>query len=272
MMSLTIACGPTPQELLIISIFIIFIPTIIIEAILLKNILKRKWGESFGFCTIANMTSTIAGIIFATSVLYIANSLDSINNTVEIICCILTLAIIILIKYAIYQVPWKDIPKKKLIYAIIRINIITLGIFPIVLAFMPPLHSTREKARRISCNSNLKGIGLSLKQYATDYNNFFPNEGLEQLRSNDYLTDYGIYQCPSTNTRKGEDNEKLTDEIVDYVYRKGLKDSDDSKTPLAWDKPENHEDYGNVLFVDGHVKGFIGANWMEQAGIKKAEK
>ena len=28
----------------------------------------------------------------------------------------------------------------------------------------------------------------------------------------------------------------------------------------------NHSDYGNVLFLDGHVKGYPTANWMENSG------
>ena len=112
-----------------------------------------------------------------------------------------------------------------------------------------------------------------------DYNGYFPNKsgvkGFEQLRTNDYLTDYGVYLCPSSDTPKGKDNQKLTNETVDYIYQSGLKDSensDQSKIPLAWDKPENHKNHGNVVFLDGHIKGFKGADWMEQAGIKKRKK
>ena len=245
---------------------IILIPTIIIEAILLKSILKKKWRKLFLFCSIANTASFVTGIIIGISSSIITNSFGDIVN---IICWILTLPILIWMEYAIYKKSWKDIPKKKLLKAVIAVNIISYGILSLFFFSMSPLSSTREKARRISCFSNLRSIGLSLKQYAMDYNDYFPNEGWEQLRTNDYLTDYGVYNCPSSDTPKGKDNEKLTYEMVDYIYQKGLKDSDDSKTPLAWDKPGMHEDYGNVLFLDGHVKGFAGEDWMEQAGIKK---
>lgn len=261
----TIACGAS-GELIIILIVTILIPSIIIEAILLKNILKKNWGESFEVSSIANVTSLIAGTLFTVLVLKIASSAGYIVN---ILCLLSTPVLIIYIEKMIAQKYWKDIPKKKLIKAIIVANIIALGIFVIILFFMPALGQAREKARRISCFSNLRGIGLSLVQYSMDYNDFFPDKRLEQLRSNDYLTDHGVYNCPSTDTRKGKDNEKLTDEIIDYVYQKGLKYNKDSKTPLLWDKPTNHENYGNVLFIDGRVKRFYGANWMEQAGIKK---
>jgi hypothetical protein len=61
-----------------------------------------------------------------------------------------------------------------------------------------------------------------------------------------------------------ERGKKLTEEDVGYIYRAGFKEGrDDPETPIAWDKPENHKDYGNVLFINGRVKGFPGADWME---------
>jgi prepilin-type processing-associated H-X9-DG protein len=38
---------------------------------------------------------------------------------------------------------------------------------------------------------------------------------------------------------------------------------DDPAGPLSTSSPaaSNHSKYGNVLFGDGHVKGFAGADW-----------
>ena len=137
-------------------------------------------------------------------------------------------------------------------------------IFIIIIAMISPAFiyhgSSRRKARRISCTSNLKQIGLSLKQYAMDYADYFPPEnnaqGLENLRSQDYLTDYGVYVCPENSTAKGTGTVPLTDKICDYIYLGGSKEGDDPTIPLAFDKPKNHTDYINVLFLDGHVKGY----------------
>lgn len=131
---------------------------------------------------------------------------------------------------------------------------------------------------RISCRSNLKQIGLALKQYAMDNNNFLPAkpgaEGLEKLRCNGYLADYKIYRCPFTKDAGANSGQELDEKSVDYIYRAGYtatdKGTDASTIPVAWDKSVNHEDYGNVLFLDGHVHGYTGKNWIEQAGIKNS--
>ena len=261
--------GFESKELItILIIFIlILIPSVLIETILFKNILKKNWGKSFKVSGIANLVSLIAGTLFTVLMLKIA---ISVGTDFNLLWSLLTLVLVICIEKIIAQKYWKDISKKKLLKAVITANIIVLGIFGVILLFLPPLNSVRENARRISCLSNLRGIGLSLIQYSMDYNDFFPDKNLEQLRN--YLTDYGIYTCPSTDTRKGKDNIKITKTIVDYVYQKGLKYSKDSKTPLLWDKPTNHKNYGNVLFIDGHVKAFKGADWMEQAGITESQK
>ena len=54
---------------------------------------------------------------------------------------------------------------------------------------LPALNQAREKARRISCVSNLKQIGTSLQTYAIDFESRFPDaegaQGYEILRRND---------------------------------------------------------------------------------------
>jgi len=153
---------------------------------------------------------------------------------------------------------------------------------------LPALNQAREKARRISCTSNLKQIGLSMKQYAMDYADNFPDT-INELMASDYLTDYGVYNCPSTVTKKGVSGESLSFDaaaVVDYAVAYGMMEGSSTRfgnadSALATDRADespnannlhnggaaNHDAYGNVLFLDGHVKGYPTATWLKNSGI-----
>ena len=145
------------------------------------------------------------------------------------------------------------------------------GIVVIAFSLFPKLNCERPGARRISCISNLKQIGLAIRMYSQENKEQFPDksgaEGLEMLRAGGYLENVKIYTCPSTKT-VSKDGEKLTEENVSYVYVGGYNiESTPLDTAIAYDKPNNHKKYGNILFTDGHVQGYAGAKWMDN--IKK---
>lgn len=148
----------------------------------------------------------------------------------------------------------------------IILSIIAFGI----LFILPAIRCYTPYSPRIACANNLKQIGLALREYAVDNDDFFPPydgaAGLELLRKNDYLVDYGIYICPSSNLKPPKPGMPLTEDTVSYVYKGGQ--SERVTTPVAWDKDGNHKDYGNIVYTDGHVDSARGANWQEKLNSK----
>lgn len=86
--------------------------------------------------------------------------------------------------------------------------LVVIAIIAILAAILFPVFArARENARRSSCSSNLKQIGLGLMQYVQDYDEIMPmnntNEaagGIWMDKIQPYIKSYQLFKCPSDSS------------------------------------------------------------------------
>jgi len=118
--------------------------------------------------------------------------------------------------------------------------LVVIAIIAILAAILFPVFArARENARRSSCQSNLKQIGLGIIQYLQDYDERFPaafNQGATGVQAGGngtpvgwadatqpYLKSTQIFQCPSES--RGPNSDPNSNGYSDYWYNCMLSQS-----------------------------------------------
>jgi prepilin-type N-terminal cleavage/methylation domain-containing protein/prepilin-type processing-associated H-X9-DG protein len=118
-------------------------------------------------------------------------------------------------------------------FTLIELLVVIAIIAMLAAILFPVFGRARENARRSSCQSNLKQIGLGMMQYVQDYDGTFPQNYNESTSSygwaeaiQPYLKSTQIYQCPSdetpppSNTNATPDGQEIG--FTDYGYNVAL--------------------------------------------------
>ena len=108
--------------------------------------------------------------------------------------------------------------------------LVVIAIIAILAAILFPVFArARENARKSSCQSNLKQIGLGFIQYVQDYDERFPIVASSDapvtgwaVNLQPYLKSVQIYQCPSDTVAPAANNDPTAVGYTDYFMNSNI--------------------------------------------------
>ena len=141
--------------------------------------------------------------------------------------------------------------------------LVVIAIIALLAAILfPGFQRARESARRTSCLSNLKQIGLGFNQYIQDYDGHYPawlndpNVGWA-LVLQPYLKSDQLFQCPSEPTKAGSAPEGGA--YTDYAYSANFgKVYPGGANRIPPTESELQYPANSIVIFDAAVLGFAG--------------
>jgi len=147
---------------------------------------------------------------------------------------------------------------------------------------LPAIAQARERARRVSCASNLKQFGLAFSMYGDDNDERLPGS-LKTLGTspNTYITNPKLFICKSQTKPADWVVPATVDAIVagdcSYNYVAGMNLASDSKSIIVFDKNGDKDSAfggafggnhggvgGNCMFIDSSVSWLRADEWAKQ--------